>query len=165
MKRNLQVATIGFAAAILVSLGANAQAPGGVAPAAWYRSNGSLYSDAGTTPAADNATVYQWNEAQGTGRNLIQTSAGAQPVFSNSTTLANFNPTVTFDGSNDFLQYTPGAGLIDRADGSIFSAGFVKTQKGSGFAGFHSSMDFPGLHMFTDNKLLFLPLVVPAIKD
>lgn len=98
MKRKLHVAAIGFASAILVSLGAKAQTPGGVMPAAWYRSNGLLYSDAGTTPAANNATVYQWNEAQAPGRNLIETSSGAQPVYSNSTALANFNPTVPFDG-------------------------------------------------------------------
>ncbi|WP_084299312.1 T9SS type A sorting domain-containing protein [Dyadobacter tibetensis] len=131
--------------------------PGGIAPAAWYRSDGSLYSDAGTTLAANNATVYQWNEALGTGRNLIQTSAGARPVFSNGTVLANFNPTVTFDGSNDILQHTPsGAGYIDRADGTIYSAGYVNVQKGNGFAGFHASMNYPGLHMYSaNNKLLF----------
>lgn len=160
MKRNVQVAAIALASAMLACFGAQAQAPGGVSPAVWYRADapGSVFSDAGSTAASNNATVQQWNEARGTGRNLIQATASARPVFSNSSALANFNPTVTFDGSNDFLQFTAGTGvnLIDRANGSIYAAGYVNTLKQSGFAGFHASMDYPGLHIFgSNNKLLF----------
>ncbi|WP_188931801.1 T9SS type A sorting domain-containing protein [Dyadobacter endophyticus] len=160
MKRNVQVAAIALASAMLACFGARAQAPGGVSPAVWYRADapGSVFSDAGSTAASNNATVQQWNEARGTGRNLIQATASARPVFSNSSALANFNPTVTFDGSNDFLQFTAGTGvnLIDRANGSIYAAGYVNTLKQSGFAGFHASMDYPGLHIFgSNNKLLF----------
>ena len=160
MKRNLQVAAFTLASAMLACFGARAQTPGGVAPAAWYRADGpgSVFSDAGTTAAANNATVQQWNEAQGSGYNLLQTSAGARPVFSNTSTLANFNPTVTFDGSNDFLQFTAGTGVnvIDRANGTIYTAGYVNTMKQSGFAGFNATMDYPGLHVFgSNNKLLF----------
>lgn len=160
MKRNLQVAAFTLASAMLACFGARAQTPGGVAPAAWYRADGpgSVFSDAGTTAAANNATVQQWNEAQGSGYNLLQASAGARPVFSNTSTLANFNPTVTFDGSNDFLQFTAGTGVnvIDRANGAIYTAGYVKTMKQSGFAGFNATMDYPGLHVFgSNNKLLF----------
>ncbi|WP_426295264.1 T9SS type A sorting domain-containing protein [Dyadobacter endophyticus] len=160
MKRNLQVAAIALASAMLVCFGARAQTPGGVSPAVWYRADapGSVFSDAGSTAASNNATVQQWNEAEGTGSNLIQATASARPVFSNSSALANFNPTVTFDGSNDFLQFTAGTGvnLIDRANGSIYAAGYVNTLKQSGFAGFHASMDYPGLHIFgSNNKLLF----------
>ncbi|PSL33797.1 putative secreted protein (Por secretion system target) [Dyadobacter jiangsuensis] len=160
MKRNVQVAAIALASAMLACFGARAQTPGGVSPAAWYRADapGSVFSDAGSTAASNNATVQQWNEARGTGSNLIQATASARPVFSNSSALANFNPTVTFDGSNDFLQFTAGTGvnLIDRANGSIYAAGYVNTLKQSGFAGFHASMDYPGLHIFgSNNKLLF----------
>ncbi|HEV7382740.1 MAG TPA: hypothetical protein VGN64_23255, partial [Dyadobacter sp.] len=159
MKRNLQVAAFTLATAMFACLGAKAQSPGGVAPAVWYRADAAaLYANAGTTPATNNGTVQQWNDAQGSGRNLIQNTASARPVFSSETTLSNFNPTVTFDGSNDFLQFTAGAGvnLINRANGSIFTAGRVNTLKQSGFAGFHASMDFPGLHVFGSNrKLLF----------
>ncbi|MGG7665523.1 T9SS type A sorting domain-containing protein [Dyadobacter sp. BHUBP1] len=160
MKRNVQVAAIALASAMLTCFGARAQTPGGVAPAVWYRADapGSVFSDAGSTAASDNATVQQWNEAQGSGRNLLQSTASARPVFSNSSALANFNPTVTFDGSNDFLQFTAGTGVnvIDRANGSIYAAGYVNTLKQSGFAGFHASMDYPGLHFFgSDRNLLF----------
>lgn len=160
MKRNVQVVAVALASAMLACFGARAQTPGGVAPAVWYRADapGSVFSDAGSTAASDNATVQQWNEAQGSGRNLLQSTASARPVFSNSSSLANFNPTVTFDGSNDFLQFTAGTGvnLIDRTNGSIYAAGSMKALKQSGFAGFHASMDYPGLHVFgSNNKLLF----------
>jgi hypothetical protein len=158
MKRNVQIAAVALASALLACFGARAQTPGGVVPAAWYKADGagSVFSDAGTTAASNNSTVQQWNEAQGTGRNLIQAAASARPVFSNSSALANFNPTVTFDGSNDFLQFTAGTGvnLIDRANGTIYATGRVNTLKQSGFAGFHASMDYPGLHIQSGNSKL-----------
>jgi hypothetical protein len=136
-----------------------AQSPGGVAPAAWYRADGAaqVFSDAGTTAATNNALLHQWNEAQGNGYNLLQASSGGKPVYSNATTLANFNPTITFDGYNDFMQFTagPGINVIDRADGTLYAAGYVNVQKRNGFVGFHPTMDYPGLHEFSDNKLLF----------
>lgn len=136
-----------------------AQSPGGVPVTAWYRSDAtaSLFSDAGSTNAANNTAVQQWNEYQGTGFNLIQATAGSRPIFS-TTTLANFNPTVTFDGSNDWLQFNPGTGInvIDRVNGTMYAAGFVNELKRSGFMGFHSSMDYPGMHLWSaTNQLLF----------
>ncbi len=135
------------------------QSPGGVTPAAWYRADGvnQLYSDAGTTPAANGTQLYQWSEAQGTGYNLLQSTAARRPVFTSAADLANFNPTVTFDGANDFMQFTAGVGVnvIDRANGTLYAAGYVNVQKHNGFVGFHPSMDYPGLHEFTDNKVLF----------
>ncbi len=158
MKRNVQIAAVALVSAMLACFGARAQTPGGVAPAAWYKADGvgSVFSDAGTTAASNNSTVQQWSEAQGTGRNLIQATTNARPVFSNSSELANFNPTVTFDGSNDFLEFTAGTGVnvIDRANGTIYAAGYVNTSKVSGFAGFHASMDYPGLHVFNSNRAL-----------
>jgi hypothetical protein len=137
-----------------------AQSPGGIPVAAWYKADASatLFSDEGITPVTTNTTVWQWNEVQGTGHNLLQSNSVSRPVFSNTTTLANFNPTVTFDGSNDWMQFTAGAGvnIIDRANGTLFAAGYMNILKQSGFAGFHASMDFPGMHFFqTDYKLLF----------
>ncbi len=149
----------GLLASLLHGQVARAQNPGGVPVSAWYRADatGALFSNAGTTAVTDNTTVYQWNESTGTGFNLLQAAAGSRPVFSNTTTLANFNPTVTFDGSNDYLQFTAGTGIniIDRADGSLYAAGYVNVQKRNGFVGFHPTMDYPGLHEFSDDKLLF----------
>lgn len=141
------------------SIMATAQGPGGVPAQAWYRADlpNTLFSDAGVTPAANNATVYQWNEANGAPYNLVQTSSSSRPVYSINV-LANFNPTVTFDGSNDWMQFTAPAALnmIDRTNGTLYAAGFVNKQKASGFAGFHPSMDYPGLHVFSSPyRMLF----------
>jgi hypothetical protein len=134
------------------------QSPGGVVPSAWYKADASntVFSDAGTTPASNNATVHQWNSVIGSFP-LLQASAGARPVFSNSSVLTNFNPTVTFDGSNDWMQFTAGAGVnvIDRENGAMYAAGYMNLLKRSGFMGFHPTMDYPGLHFYSDNKVLF----------
>ncbi len=137
----------------------SAQNPGGIIPAAWYRADaaGTVFSDAGTTPAATNTAVQQWNGQSGLFP-LLQATSGSRPIFSNTTTLANFNPTLSFDGSNDWMQFTAGTGVnvIDRTNGTIYAAGFMNTLKRSGFMGFHASMDYPGLHVYSSNyNLLF----------
>lgn len=155
MKKKLQSIVVALAAGMLFGFSARAQ----LVPDAWYKADAAstVFSNAGSTVATNNATVQQWNEAQGKSFSLLQATAGARPVFSNVTTLANFNPTVTFDGSNDWMQFTAGTGInmIGREDGTIVVAGKVNTLKRSGFAGFHASMDYPGLHFFSNNKLLF----------
>lgn len=155
MKKKLQSIVVALAAGMLFGFSARAQ----LVPDAWYKADAAstVFSNAGSTVATNNVTVQQWNEAQGKSFSLLQATAGARPVFSNVTTLANFNPTVTFDGSNDWMQFTAGSGvnMIGREDGAIVVAGKVNTLKRSGFAGFHASMDYPGLHFFSNNKLLF----------
>jgi len=102
---------------------AYSQAPGGVPASAWYKADGpnTVFSDAGLTPAFNNASVYQWNSIIGNFP-LLQATAGSRPVFSNNSVLANFNPTITFDGSNDWLQFTAAAGVnvIDRENGAFW---------------------------------------------
>lgn len=157
MAHNFYTKFLLAALAFCTFAGVYAQSPGGVTPAAWYRAGSAVFSDAGTTPAADNATVQQWNSQVGSFP-LLQATSGWRPTFSNATTLANFNPTMTFPGGQ-FMQFTPGVGvnMIDRATGSIFAAGFMNTVTGCGLAGFDESMDFPGLHTSTNNprELLF----------
>lgn len=135
------------------------QSPGGVIPAAWYKADASstLFSDAGVTSSANNSTVYQWNDTQGNGFNLLQENAGLRPTFSNTTTLANFNPTVTFQSK--WMEFQPGTGvnIIDRANGTLFTAGYLNTLAQGGIFGFDSTMDYPGLHTSNNglNNLLF----------
>ncbi|HCM33879.1 thrombospondin type 3 repeat-containing protein, partial [Chryseobacterium sp.] len=134
------------------------QSPGGVIPAAWYKADAGVYSNAGTTAAVDNATVQQWNDQMGTGYNLAQVTAGQRPIFSNQSTLANFNPTVSFNA--DFMTADPGSGnaIINRAQGSIYITGKMNAIGAAGLAGFDATMDYPGLHTSQaspNDKLLF----------
>lgn len=156
MNKKLQLKL--FAACVLLSMTSSAQAPGGVSVAAWYKTDAvnNLFTDAGSTAATNNTPVFQWNETQGKGWNLLQATAASRPVYSNAGTLANFNPTLTFDGSNDWMQFVAGTGvnLIDRADGTLYAAGYVNVLKRNGFLGFHSSMDYPGLHTYAGTTLL-----------
>lgn len=48
---------------------------------AWYKADAGVFSDAGVTPAANNATVQQWNDQSGNGNHLSQATAGARPTF------------------------------------------------------------------------------------
>ncbi|WP_185287725.1 hypothetical protein [Chryseobacterium lactis] len=143
-----------------------APAPGGVTAAVWYKADAGVYSNAGTTAAADNTAVQQWNDQMGTGYHLVQATAAQKPTFSNQTTLANFNPTVTFIsaghgvGQGGFMTADPGTGnaIINRAQGSIYIAGKMTTLGAAGLAGFDQTMDYPGLHISnnaTTDKLLF----------
>lgn len=146
----------------LISIGhsVQSQTPGGVPVSAWYRAdaNSTLFTDTGSTVATDGSQIYQWNDYTGNGFNAIQASASSRPIFSKSNTLSNFNPTLTFDGSNDYLEFfaPDGVDVIDRASGTMYAAGFISTRKISGYLGFHASMDYPGLHVYTaEYKSLF----------
>ncbi len=148
-----------------VAFRSNGQSPGGVVPAAWYRADApGLYSDAGSTPVANQGSVYQWNSQVGS-HPLLQASSARRPVYSH-TNLANFNPTVTFDGSNDFLETAIASGneIIDRSTGTIYAAGYKDRLKRSGFAGFHPTMDYPGLHVFSNYRLLFFTAGGPGYQ-
>lgn len=48
---------------------------------AWYQADDGVYSDAGTTPAVNNGTVQQWNDASGNGRHLSQLTGANQPTY------------------------------------------------------------------------------------
>ncbi|UMQ42357.1 hypothetical protein MKS83_01415 [Chryseobacterium sp. Y16C] len=135
-----------------------AAAPGGVTAAVWYKADAII--------SADNALLNQWNDQMGTGYNLVQATAAQQPTFSNQSTQANFNPTVSFvsaghgTGQGGFMAADPGTGnaIINRAQGSIYIAGKMNTLGAAGLAGFDQTMDYPGLHISnnaTTDKLLF----------
>ena len=156
-------ATTTFSNGEYFTFGGSLYAPGGVLPAAWYRADAmqDVFTDAGVTPATDGQTLQQWNEFNGNGFDLLQSTAIYRPVFSNTTTLANFNPTVTFKpgSSNNYMEFTPAPdqGVIDRVNGTMYAAGYFSAVTGAGIFGFDGSMDYPGLHTSTGTpkKLLF----------
>jgi len=140
----------------------DAQGPGGVAPAAWYKADAqnTVFSDAGVTQATDNSNIQQWNEYLGAVHNLNQSTSARQPLFSDQTTLVNFNPTITISGPNDdYLEYQPATGvnIIDRTEGTLYVAGYLNVVGPAGIIGFDATMDYPGLHTSNNgqNNLLF----------
>lgn len=72
------------------------QAPGGILPNlyTWYR------ADKGITATT---TVSTWADQSASVKNLTA-AAAAQPAYNNATNLINFNPTLGFDGTNDFMS-------------------------------------------------------------
>lgn len=77
----------------------NVPAPGGVVNdmTLW------LKSDQGVTGGAN---ASKWNDQSGNGFNVAQSAAGNQPFIQ--TNRINFNPTLQFDGANDYLSLTGG---------------------------------------------------------
>lgn len=78
----------------------NAQTPGGIS-----NTNIKLWikADSGITNVAG---VKQWNDLGPSGKHLVQNTAAARPVYNTATNLMNYNPTVKFDGSDDFMSVT-----------------------------------------------------------
>jgi hypothetical protein len=75
------------------ALGARRRSGGAAAPFApsdvsglqfWLKADAGVYSDAGVTPAANGATVQQWNDQSGNGWNLTQATAGNRPTYRSS---------------------------------------------------------------------------------
>jgi len=79
---------------------ADLTAPGGVTTSLsrWWK------ADAGVTTATGAA---QWTD-QANGINLTQGTTANQPVYNTTSNLLNFNRSLTFDGSNDWLNNTSG---------------------------------------------------------
>src|SRR5690606_38091714 len=76
----------------------------------WDAGSG-VYSDAGTTPAAPDALVQQWNDLSGNGHHVAQATEADRPVFRASVASLNGRPGVEFV-SSDYLVRTVAAGII-----------------------------------------------------
>lgn len=70
----------------------------------WKADGGTVYSDAGTTPANNGDPVQQWNDSQATANNLAQGTLGLRPIYN--TAQVNGKPAVRFDGSDDRMVRT-----------------------------------------------------------
>ncbi|WP_149304987.1 LamG-like jellyroll fold domain-containing protein [Pareuzebyella sediminis] len=84
--------------------------PGGVSEnlQGWWKADGQIYSDAGTTLATNSDPIYQWSDFSSNGNNFIQVNSGERPLFSAAT--LNFNPQAIFDGT-EFMDASATTGL------------------------------------------------------
>ncbi len=100
-----------------------AQSPGGVSTnlQRWYRADG-------TTTVVSGA-VSQWNDMTANNVHLTQATAANRPAQNTSSNLINFNPSLSFDGTNDNLRNTAGAAFITGSGG--YTAYYVASSGGS----------------------------------
>ena len=73
------------------------EAPGGITNNlyTWLRADKGVLTATG---------VREWLDQSPMGLSVEQSTAGAQPVYNSTTNLMNFNPTISFDGTNDVLS-------------------------------------------------------------
>jgi hypothetical protein len=92
-------------------------APGGViGTVLWLKAN------AGTSTTTDGAAISQWNDQSIVGNNALQATGTNQPIYrNNNTNNVNFNPSVYFDGTNDFMNLTGSLLPIGNSARTIFS--------------------------------------------
>lgn len=78
-----------------------AEAPGGVKTSlvAWHR------ADKGVTATT---SVSAWADQSASGLNATQGTGGNQPTYNTATNLANFNPCIRYDGTNDHFSLPSG---------------------------------------------------------
>jgi trimeric autotransporter adhesin len=67
----------------------------------WYRADAGTFTDLGTTAAANNQQVRQWNDQSGNSRHATQNTSGSRPVLRNNR--ANGIPGLLFTG-NTFID-------------------------------------------------------------
>lgn len=72
---------------------------------------------------ANNGFVTKWYDQSGNGNDLVQTTAAAQPKIVNAGTVVAFNgkPTISFDGTDDFLQHGPITQMANDYTVSVFT--------------------------------------------
>jgi len=73
------------------------------------------------TGVADGASITTWSDQSGNGNDFTQSTASKKPTYAQSNSNFNNKPTVTFDGSSDFLDY--GNGSMNAS--SVYSIFFV----------------------------------------
>jgi len=73
----------------------------------WLRADSDVFSnDLGSTAAGNNDTVAVWDDQTGRGNDAVQSSSARKPTLQDSS--INFNPAITFDGTDDFLSSNGG---------------------------------------------------------
>ena len=99
---------------------AQAQSPGGVSTGLtlW------LKADAGSSTTVNNGAITGWTNKAPTG-DLLTAAATQQPLYRDGTTVNafNFNPSLTFDGVNDYFAGTSNYGVLGTNLFTAFSIG------------------------------------------
>lgn len=80
----------------------------------------------GTTQASNGQTVQTWGDLSGNSNDVSQSTASARPVFT--TGALNGRPTITFDGTNDYLDGQIAAGNISNYEAFAVSRFSTATQ-------------------------------------
>jgi hypothetical protein len=92
----------------------------GAALIAWYKADVGVYKDAGTTLAANNETVQQWNDQSGNNYHLSQGTGVFRPTYKTGT--LNSLPILDFNGVNFILTSSQPVSL----GGTVLSVFFVR---------------------------------------
>lgn len=91
--------------------------PGGVGDASnnvlWLDANHMVFSDAGVTPAANNANIRQWNDKSGNGKDAIQATVGNRPNYIENA--INGYPVVRYTAANNDRVIATGVSNTNRA--------------------------------------------------
>ncbi len=101
--------------------------PGGVEGAAlWLRADKEI--------TFNNSTISAWNDQSGNDRHFTQNESAKQPTFNDENDRLNFNPVVSFDGTNDYLVNMSGVlGNSNHNNLDIFTVANTRTNNGSLF--------------------------------
>ncbi|MEJ0054307.1 MAG: hypothetical protein WDN75_00840 [Bacteroidota bacterium] len=96
---------------LLAVLSSTAQTgPGGVGSSAtnqlWLMANTGVYTDGGSTDAANTNNIQQWNDQSGNGRNAIQLTLGNRPNYQ--TGVMNGLPVIRFTNANNDRMLSAG---------------------------------------------------------
>ncbi|MGE4512555.1 MAG: hypothetical protein AB7E26_01905, partial [Chryseobacterium sp.] len=105
----------GFTSGHFFSFAGYVTAPGGVAGVSLW-----LKADAGTSTVVDSTPLSSWADQSGNGTNALQATVGNQPLYRTvPSQLMNFNPIVSFDGVDDYIDANS---FINGSTNTLFSA-------------------------------------------
>lgn len=109
---------------------------GGLSPYAtnltgWWRADAGVYSDAGSTPAVDTGTVYQWNDQSGNGFHMSQPTSTNRPTYR--TNFVNGQPAIRFDGVDNEMNTAAGSvdSILATTQGTVFVVAYVVAVTGA----------------------------------
>ncbi len=123
--------------------------PGGVTSnlKGWWR------ADLGVSGGGD--TAQTWADQSGNERDASQSTAANRPIKTTSNNNLNFNPMVSFDGTNDNLTYSDdglAAGSTSRSTFAVARSGAIGAMRGIGFYGTNTANNGFGIGQSASNE-------------